>query len=92
MIKKYKKRPIIQEGIQYTADSRDEIIEWLGDICKHSAIDDDGCPYQTAHLTIVTSEGDMRAQIGDFVMKDPHGNFYPVKEAIHPDLFYLVEE
>ncbi|MFM9596855.1 hypothetical protein ACKI1O_46745, partial [Streptomyces scabiei] len=44
---------------------------------RKSARDKDG------ELIIYTLEGDMKASVGDFIIKGVHGEFYPCK----PDIF-----
>ena len=87
---KYRKIPIEQDGIQFNSGGTNyqEIINWMkGEPDKKVTT---GSSIHT--ISIETTEGTMTANRGDWIMKDPHGNFYPVKEAIHPKLFDPVEE
>lgn len=44
--------------------------------------------YDPEHLTIRTLEGDMRADLGDYVIRGVAGEFYPCK----PDIFEATYE
>ena len=78
MIRKYVKRPITIEAIQWTGDNRKEIF----DFCTLSYFNTD---FETAELKLMiqTSEGPMQASVGDYVIKGIHGEFYACK----PDIF-----
>jgi hypothetical protein len=81
---RYRKRPVVIEAVQYTAgydgwwalnawaqqwrDTDDDVV---------LRINSDGT------LTIPTLEGDMRAVLGDWIIRGVQGEFYPCK----PDIF-----
>ena len=70
---KYRKKPIIVEAIQYTGDNLLEVMKFCGE----------GKTLFDYCLYIVTLEGNMRANKGDYIIKGVHGEFYPCK----PDIF-----
>lgn len=70
---KYRKKPIIVEAIQYTDDNLLEVMKFCGE----------GKTLFDYYLYIVTLEGNMRVNIGDYVIKGVRGEFYPCK----PDIF-----
>jgi len=77
-MKKYRKRPVVIEAVQYDGTNNNEVIEWIksyGGEAEFSAY--------TQELLIRTLEGVMRANKGDYVIKGVHGEFYPCK----PDIF-----
>jgi len=76
MIKKYQKKPVVIEAVQWdgSQSSLNEVIEF----CQHRAFIN-----SLGALRINTLEGIMDAQIGDFVIKGVKGEFYPCK----PDIF-----
>ncbi len=78
---KYRKKPVVIDAMQYTEDTRDDVISWCDPI--HTAIDEDGCSYELENIRIRTLEGDMRADLGDWIIKGVKGEFYPCK----PDIF-----
>lgn len=78
MVKKYTKRPITIEAIQWTGDNRKQIF----DFCEKSYFN--FLPETDSfQLNIQTLEGPMQASVGDFVIKGIHGEFYACK----PDIF-----
>lgn len=80
MVKKYTKKPVTVEAVQWTGDNRKDI--W--DFCTLSYFNTD---FETGdlHLMIQTLEGTMEASVGDYIIKGIKGEFYPCK----PDIFLL---
>lgn len=81
MIKKYKKKPVIIEAIQFedNADCILAIYEFIGQETTRVNYKDKNNPY----IKIETLEGTMKASIGDYIIKGVNGEFYPCK----PDIF-----
>ena len=89
MIKKFRKKPVTIEAIRLlnNDDSIEECIEWvfkigmetslIGKAITINDVKDKGGFY------IPTLEGDMKANIGDYIIKGVNGEFYPCK----PDIF-----
>lgn len=75
---KYRKKPVVIEAIQW-GDNPTEIHDFVR---RHMIKNNDGT------LTIVTLEGNMKASIGDFIIKGIAGEFYPCK----PDIFEVTYE
>ena len=73
MIKKYRKKPVTIEAIQWTGKNLSEIDNF---VCVSIA-------NKGTILIIHTLEGDMEASIGDYIIKGVNGEFYPCK----PDIF-----
>ncbi len=71
---KYRKKPVTIEAIQYKGNNPTEIHDFVR---KHMFRDIDG------NLSIHTLEGDMKASIGDYIIRGVDGEFYPCK----PDIF-----
>ena len=74
MIKKYRKKPVIIEAIQWTGDNLNEIVMFTE---KHNL----QCGEN--ELKIKTLEGNMITFLGDYIIKGVRGEFYPCK----PDIF-----
>ena len=73
--KRYRKKPVVIEAIQWTGDNWFQIDEFVGFDCDtHPRI---------SQITIPTKEGDMVASVGDWIIKGIKGEFYPCK----PDIF-----
>jgi len=79
---KYRKKPVVIEArqLEFTTTSRDGIAEWCG---GKSATD--------GGIIIHTLEGDMRANISDYIIKGINGEFYPCKEDIFHKTYDLVK-
>ena len=73
MIKKYRKKPVIIEAIQWNGKNLTEIDNF---VCGSLKI-------EGSNLVIHTLEGDMEASINDYIIKGVNGEFYPCK----PDIF-----
>lgn len=90
-IKKYKKKPVIIEALEYTEDNYEYAIQFVGKenciVKVYDALD----PNKESHkisFAIKTLEGDMIANKGDFIIKGVNGEFYPCK----PDIFWKTYE
>lgn len=80
MATKYCKLPAEVEAIQYTPETRDEIIAWSD--CGHSQIGDFGEEYETENLKIRTLEGVVLLKPGNWLVKGVEGEFYPCRDSI----------
>lgn len=78
MVKKYVKKPVEVEAIQWTGMNFKEIKKFGGDYVGLFA----------NQPIISTLEGDMIVSVGDYVIKGAKGEFYPCK----PDIFELTYE
>ncbi len=80
---KYRKKPVEIEAFQYDGDFQNKegtyyIPEWGIEAYKKGILYFDG-----PTLKIKTLEGDMKASVGDFIIRGVKGEFYPCK----PDIF-----
>ena len=73
MVKKYRKKPVIIEAIQWNGKNLTEIDNFVGGSLK----------IEGSSLVIYTLEGDMEASINDYIIKGVNGEFYQCK----PDIF-----
>ena len=80
---KYRKKPVVIEAVQWTGNNIDEI-EALGGLRDYHY-------YPGGKLIIHTLEGDMRAPIGDYIIKGVDGEFYPCKPDIFEKTYEIVE-
>jgi hypothetical protein len=82
MIRRYRKRPVVIEALQYDPNRTVDAIAFCG--CgKHAE-----WSMHNLNLVIHTLEGDMVCSPGDFIIKGVKGEFYPCK----PDIFALTYE
>lgn len=80
---RFTKKPVTIEAIQYTLETRDEIIQEFEGQVTHTAINEDGAEYELENLRITTLEGTMTASLGDYIIRGIQGEVYPCK----PDIF-----
>jgi hypothetical protein len=85
----YRKKPVVIEAVQFMGgpDSAQWCIQFAGLPETAHTMNVDGHPDQATGyvetLTIRTLEGDMRADVGDYIIRGVKGEFYPCK----PDIF-----
>ena len=97
MIKKYRKRPVVIEAIQFDGSNFKEIFDWVGqwqpeDDGQGMWQADDGKGHLLNALIVDTAEGEMRADPNDWIIREPFPTgdreFYPCK----PDIFEATYE
>ena len=89
-MRKFRKKPVEIEAIQWTEDNAQEVFEFLGYPGRMDK--------NTSHITsknffwnssnglwILTLEGQMHASKNDYIIKGVQGEFYPCK----PDIFLM---
>lgn len=77
--KKFRKKPVVIEAIQWTGDNYDSVCDFLGDelIMEYSK-----APSRFRILVIETLEGTVRASSGDWIIKGVKNEFYPCRKDI----------
>lgn len=93
MINKYIKKPIEIEALQIHGNIS-EIYEFIGENGDINIWNDprkagEGQPHTV--VTIFTSEGDMKATDGDYIIKGVKGEFYPCRKDIFEETYELAE-
>lgn len=80
MIQTFRKKPVVVEAMQLIDDlgNHAAVVAW---ICGHGG--DAWMPPLDPCIYIRTLEGDMRADLGDWVIRGVKNEFYPCK----PDIF-----
>lgn len=98
MIGTYRKKPVVIQAVQWTGSNPCEIQEFAGNAAKiikyDRAIDNTGAfvgfvERGRLELSIQTLEGEMKAAIGDYIIKGVNGEFYPCKEEIFKKTYDL---
>ena len=80
MIKKYKKKPVTIEAMQFTEETISDCMKWVGkDFYETRECIDD---ITILRFFIKTLEGDHEVKIGDYIIKGVKGEFYPCKSDI----------
>lgn len=72
----FKKEPVAVQAIQYTGDNIEEIWDTFGAGEIYGPVEDDPNAY------ILTLEGRMRCNVGDWIIKGVQGEFYPCRNDI----------
>ena len=80
-VKRYRKKPVVIEAMELRQNNAAEVSVWCGGEAYFIA------PAMPA-VFIRTLEGQMRADVGDFVIKGVQSEFYPCK----PDIFWATYE
>ena len=75
----YRKKPVVIEAVQL----KDLEVRTLMALQNFAGLGNDKLLAVSDGLIIKTLEGDMKASIGDFIIKGVQGEFYPCK----PDIF-----
>jgi len=101
---KYRKKPVVIDAVQFklvkeipckfgTAKeyNDDEIANFIGNIVR-TVTEPNGEPEGHTYFEIETLEGTMKASLGDYIIKDVKGEFYPCKPDIFEQTYELVEQ
>lgn len=85
----YRKKPVVIQSVQWTGKNEIEIKLFCNDAIgpfEDLLRTGEGKPY--LYLLIQTLEGNMRADMGDWIIRGVKGEFYPCK----PDIFEATYE
>lgn len=80
---KFRKKPVVIEAMQWLGRNAMDLMRWadnLGGECRWR--------FESSGLVIETLEGDMRAELGDWIIRGVKGEYYPCK----PDIFAATYE
>ena len=83
MAKKFRKKPVVIEAIQLTKENVVDVLSFCNNASNIVASSED-----EMGISILTLEGTMTANTGDYIIKGVKGEFYPCK----PDIFELTYE
>lgn len=84
-VTKYRKKPVAIHAVRWVGTNRDEIEKLLHESNAAAVV------YKGEHpdaVFIPTLEGEMRADMGDFIVRGIQGELYPCK----PDIFRATNE
>jgi hypothetical protein len=97
---KYRKLPVVIDALLWGGKNQNEMFNFLtGGMEQNVTLEGEtfridlvngGC--QVGNLIIKTKEGDMRADIGDYIIKGVNGEFYPCKPEIFQKTYEVVLE
>ena len=83
-VKKYVKKPIVIEAIQYTGENTEDVINFITN--RHCTILND------KRILINTLEGNIEASPNDYIIKGVQGEFYPCKPDIFKSTYDLITD
>jgi len=89
---KFRKKPIVIEALQFTQEMAGFVTDWCGGTRTYENIKNILVSDLKLQLIIKTLEGDMIANIGDWIIKGIKGEFYPIKNDIFLETYERAEE
>lgn len=87
---KFRKKPVVIEAVQWSGNNAKELLGWAGDNGVWGA--DFQIDIENGLVEILTLEGVMSADVGDWVIKGIRGEFYPCKPDIFEETYELVDD
>ena len=85
-VKKYIKKPVIVEAIQWVWDNWSDIMQFIP-IPDVLYIPDEEQNKEKPKLKIKTLEGTMNVNYGDYILKGIKGEFYPCRADIFEETY-----
>lgn len=82
MIKKYMKKPIPVDAIQWTGNNHESIIKWANGRVKAKLVTYNCDAPEWYELSVYTLEGIMKPNVGDYVVKGSMDDVWFVKKEI----------
>ena len=88
---KYRKKSVVIDAVQWDGENWNEICEFLSIPENGNGAYKDGCRSpENMQVVIRALEEDMAASIGDYIVKDANGKFYPCNPGIFDKAYELV--
>lgn len=94
---RYKKKPIVVDAFQYNGDligssGKYYVPDWAVEAFSNEDMFYSKTVDSPSELFIKTLEGNMRCNVGDYVIKGVNGEFYPCKPDIFEQTYDEVKE
>ncbi len=80
MIQEYQKKPIRIKAIKWNGNNYEEIFKFCNPWCS----------FDSGTLIIKTLEGNLKASLGDFIIKGINSEFYPCTPDIFDKTYELI--
>lgn len=86
---RYRKKPVVIEAVQWTGD----LVEMMKGMLDWPAgpVQTDLIPAVGPELYVRTSEGMMRADVGDWIIRGVEGELYPCKPSVFEKTYEAVD-
>ena len=90
IVKKYRKKPVVIEAVQFTDENKDQVLNWCQSIQMNvtNSWEKEGNPA----MLIPTLEGEMTASLGDWIIKGISNELYPCKPDIFEKTYEIVSD
>lgn len=89
---RYRKKPVVIEAYQLDNRNTNQPPHWLHQAIRAGVVDVVTVRGAATHATIKTLEGEMRADLNDWIIQGVKGELYPCKPDIFEATYILVEE
>jgi hypothetical protein len=83
---KFRKKALIVEAVRWNGANIREMLNFM----PTDYVKEYGSVHHTYEIVIDTLEGQMKADIGDYIIKGVNGEFYPCKPDIFDKTYELV--
>jgi len=89
---KYRKKPVVIEAMQFETNNEigspnmDKLVNWM-----NQGKDKMVAWHNRTNIFIQTLEGEMKANVGDYIIQGVNGEFYPCKPDIFEKTYETVE-
>lgn len=87
---KARKKPIVVEAIQLKESNLISVFDFFGESKNYPECKIGGINPETGKFMIKTLEGDMVANIGDWIIKGVNDEFYPCKPDIFKKIYDII--
>ncbi len=84
---KFRKKPVVIDAIRFDGTNHNEVADFVMNV-PYGDTDVSGQLRDDVHMVIHTLEGNMRADVGDWIIRGVKGEYYPCK----PDIFEATYE
>lgn len=84
---RYRKKPVVIDAVQWTGNP-----DCLRDLPGADGCFDHRIPTADRSLPIKTLEGTMTANVGDWIIRGVHGEYYPCKPEIFAATYEAAEQ
>lgn len=89
---KFRKKPVVIEAYEFqNRVGEDTRPQWILDAVEDGVIEFHPNYPRPPHLTIRTLEGEMRADVGDWIISGVKGELYPIKAYIFAQTYEPAE-
>lgn len=84
--RKFRKRPLVVEALEWSGFNRDAVAAFLGDAAEFERVDGEDL------VAIATLEGIMVARPGDWLIRGVAGEFYPCEPGVFATTYEPVRD